>query len=525
MKHHPPQVSFPQLSSRLRIAALVLLLIALLIAPNPKAYYPLLITKFNDLQITMASQKGDDLERCTNTLNKMVQALTANCPVCQVISSKCDATIPTTLRKVSSGKSINDYSIKTQSVLISFSGNEPLASQACLESARQIPGGVCAPPAINTLASALAISTSYLNTQPEWARLRYVLLVSLGLSAFIALVIILTAPLHGRFSNDHVGSGPQKIHARATPRLGGLAVAAGLIAGFFYTKNQSPETALIVPLFLACALPAFLGGLAEDLTKRVGVIARLLLTMASGLTAALLIDAAVTRLDLPLLDLLLTTYPLLAALFTAFAVGGVANSLNIIDGFNGLSSGFSLLALAAFGVVAYQVNDQFLVSLSLVVAGSLLGFLFFNWPFGKLFLGDGGAYLIGFLVAEIGVLLVARNPSVSPWFTLSVLSYPIWETLNSIQRRGGRASMRTPDTHHMHHLVHYQLKRYFKNRFSPQTTHNLTAPALMAPIALVIGISTLAFGNTWAMVIMTVAIFFILSLTYKKIKVSLAHKN
>src|SRR5258708_21336903 len=97
-----------------------------------------------------------------------------------------------------------------------------------------------------------------------------------------------------------------------------------------------------------------------------------------------------------------------------FAVGGVANSINIIDGYNGLAAGHAVIVLAAMAWVSALVGDDFLFISTLAMIGALLGFLAWNYPEGKIFLGDGGAYLLGFWLAENSVLLAVLPPDGSP---------------------------------------------------------------------------------------------------------------
>jgi len=120
--------------------------------------------------------------------------------------------------------------------------------------------------------------------------------------------------------------------------------------------------------------PALLFGLAEDLTKRVGTKERLLATMFSGVVAWYLTGYALFRVDVPGVDILLF-YTLVAILFTAFAIGGVANAINMIDGFNGLASGIVLVCLCAMGVMAWQVNDEVVLMLILIIGAAAFGFL------------------------------------------------------------------------------------------------------------------------------------------------------
>jgi len=89
------------------------------------------------------------------------------------------------------------------------------------------------------------------------------------------------------------------------------------------------------------------------------------------------------------------------------------------------------------------------------------GFLVVNFPRGRIFLGDGGAYLVGLLLAALSVLLVHRNSEVSPWFPLVLLAYPVWETLFSMYRRNARGlSTGRPDALHLHTLIYRRVVRW-----------------------------------------------------------------
>jgi UDP-N-acetylmuramyl pentapeptide phosphotransferase/UDP-N-acetylglucosamine-1-phosphate transferase len=180
--------------------------------------------------------------------------------------------------------------------------------------------------------------------------------------------------------------------------------------------------------------------------------------MLAAACGAWLLGAVLPRLDIPGVDFLLAWTPFAIA-FTIFAVGGVANAINIIDGYNGLAAGHAVIVLAAMAAVSAQVGDSFLLIAALAMIGALLGFLAWNYPKGRIFLGDGGAYLLGFWLAELSVLLVVRHPEVSPWFPMLLLVYPIFETLFSIYRRKilEGLSPGRPDRLHMHQVIYASL--------------------------------------------------------------------
>lgn len=279
------------------------------------------------------------------------------------------------------------------------------------------------------------------------------LLIGLAVSFGVGLLLVLTQRWHGRFSLDHT-HGVQKFHTRPTPRIGGVGIVAGLVASWWSAPAAAQD--LLGPLLLA-GIPAFAAGLLEDITKKVGVTARLVATMISGFLAWWITDIALNRVGIPPLNVLLTWTPLAIA-FTAFAVAGVANAINIVDGFNGLSSGTALIALTSLGAMATVQGDVALAQTCMLVGVAVLGFWFVNFPLGKIFLGDGGAYLVGFALAWLAVLLLMRNPAVSPWAALLACGYPVIEVLYSMWRRWrNKMPAGEPDKLHLHSLVKTQV--------------------------------------------------------------------
>lgn len=249
-------------------------------------------------------------------------------------------------------------------------------------------------------------------------------------SFVLCVLLVFTKRWHGALTMDFT-DGVQKFHTAPTPRIGGIPVVLALVIAW----GQAPEDVkdMLAPILFA-GLPAFLFGLAEDITKRVGVTQRLLATIASGLLAWWITGYSLSRVDIWGVDWFLQ-FAVVSVVFTAFAVGGIANSINIIDGFNGLASSMSIFAFLGFGMIAWQVGDPSLAGVSLVLAACVCGFFWVNWPLGKIFLGDGGSYFIGFNLAWVAVLLIERNTGVSAFTALVVCAHPLTEVLFSIYRR------------------------------------------------------------------------------------------
>lgn len=306
-------------------------------------------------------------------------------------------------------------------------------------------------------------------------------------SGFVAslsfcILLVLTKPWHGALSMD-ANEGIQKFHSTPTPRIGGLAIVAALWAA---RLNSPPELKSLIEMFLLAGLPAFIFGLAEDITKKVSVLHRLLATIASGLLAWWLTGYSLTRVDVWGVDYLLT-FTFVSVLFTSIAIGGVANSINIIDGFNGLASTTSALAFAAFSLVAYQVGDSQLAAISLVLAGCVWGFFWVNWPYGKIFLGDGGSYFVGFSLGWVAVLLTERNHQVSAFAALLICVHPVTEVLFSIYRRKIKElHPGHPDRMHFHSLLKQRYVRRWFSGVSSDWSNSVTG--------LMVGLMTLTAG-------------------------------
>jgi UDP-N-acetylmuramyl pentapeptide phosphotransferase/UDP-N-acetylglucosamine-1-phosphate transferase len=195
-----------------------------------------------------------------------------------------------------------------------------------------------------------------------------------------------------------------------------------------------------------------------------------------------------------------------AVLFTAFAVGGVANAINIIDGFHGLASGTATLCLLALACIAAHVGDTTLVLTAVVVAAAVAGFWLVNFPWGKLFLGDGGAYFAGFALAWLAVLLPMRNAGVSPWASLLVCAYPIIEVIYSIVRRlQRRQSAGEPDRRHLHSLVATQIIPKLLPGLHP-TLQNSAVSVIMWVCATVPALAAIAFHQRTGLLVISAAV-------------------
>jgi len=280
-----------------------------------------------------------------------------------------------------------------------------------------------------------------------------------GLWPFVASAvcvgILMPLAIRARSIGRDCGGGVQTIHVAPTSRLGGaVIVIVFLLMVGLAPAMDSPSLRAGVPLAVV-ALPVVLMGLAEDITCRVRPRYRLLAAVVSAALASAYAGGVVPRVDLPLLDNALSAQPWIMLALTWFMVAGACNAVNLIDGAHGLAAGTSLIMFGGIALAAGWSGDALTLAPTLAVMGALAGFLVWNYPRGRIFLGDAGAYFLGFMYAELSIQLVARNSGISAWYVIMLAGYPIIDTLCAIYRRAivRRTPLMAPDGMHLHTLV------------------------------------------------------------------------
>ena len=441
----------------LTVSVLVVVALASFLRPVPHYAY-LSLSNPAKVQIDYLWQADINQRICQQKLVSLDELVLADCPDCTITKQQCLSKLNQQQLGLFNSQPQPFPSIRLPYGIITYQSADPqLALQACLKAqnlqAHLSHKSTCLP-------SHFLPPTNMPKPYIFWLTIFEIGLSILSVAAVtwgICYLILRNKHMHEHFSLDYTDSGPQKFHTQATPRVGGFALYAGLLVGLliediFHSKNQLSNESYL--FFLLASSPVFLGGLIEDITKNVSVANRLLFSMLSASTAIWLLGAVIDRTDIGLLDNALIWSPIAIA-FTVLGISGVCNAMNIIDGYHGISAGYGLIALIAISVIAFLVNDHLVLSISTVLIGALLAFLWWNWPHGKIFMGDGGAYLLGFSLAELCILLLYRNASVSPWFAASLMAYPIIETLYTMFRRKFLSKAKTgqPDAEHLHQLI------------------------------------------------------------------------
>jgi UDP-N-acetylmuramyl pentapeptide phosphotransferase/UDP-N-acetylglucosamine-1-phosphate transferase len=331
-----------------------------------------------------------------------------------------------------------------------------------------------------------------------------ILFVCAAASFTLSAMIVATKAWHGGRTLDNEMNGAQKFHKIAVPRVGGLAIVFGILlvlalARFDYLEIRYGADLESVFSLVVASLPVFAAGLAEDMTKRVSVKARLLAAFASALLACWLLEVYLPRLGISGLDDMLILITPVCILITVVAVTGVTNSINIVDGFHGLAGSTVVIVLAGMGFLAMEHGDDLVLEIAAIGISATLGFLWVNYPTGRLFVGDGGAYFMGFWVAEVAVLLIFRNPTISTWQVLAVCAYPVIEVLYSIYRKKivRKTNATVPDRLHLHMLVYRRLVcRIIPYDGQRPWIRNAAVAFVIAPGVVLTTVTALVAGST-----------------------------
>lgn len=287
-----------------------------------------------------------------------------------------------------------------------------------------------------------------------------VFFVTMICSALITGLIIYTEKYHKHISHDHDLEGIQKYHTVSTPRIGGLAIFISFALVVLVTRQFDFHDDYDLGVLLS-AIIVFIAGITEDITKKVSPFMRMNAFIVSSLIAIYATSSlpVITYADFGPLEHLIVRYHFVGVVLSLYCVVGLTNAYNIIDGYNGLSSTTAMVNMIALAIVSFFVGEPDVTRVSLYFVAAIFGFWIFNYPRGKIFLGDGGAYLIGFVIAVLSVYLIhVHKAAVSPYAVLLINIYPITEIGFSIYRRKiiHKTKGMQPDNMHLHQLIYHR---------------------------------------------------------------------
>jgi UDP-N-acetylmuramyl pentapeptide phosphotransferase/UDP-N-acetylglucosamine-1-phosphate transferase len=286
---------------------------------------------------------------------------------------------------------------------------------------------------------------------------------ALLVSICLAFILYRTKKIHKSITSDNQ-CGPQKIHNEDIIRIGGLSIFLSLLINSFFVSDVINNNLFFL---IIASTPAFLGGFIEDITKKINPFYRLLTSFISGIFFVIIFKISISHTNIYLLDFFLKNQ-IFSILFTIFCIVMLTQSMNIIDGLNGLSMGCALIICVSILFICIEVQDYLLILITSIIIGAIAGCLVFNFPKPYFFLGDGGAYLIGSLLAFLVILLSERNNLVSPFYCLLLVLYPVYETTRSFCRRLLIAQNMTfrPDHKHLHSLLFKFISKQKINKYA-----------------------------------------------------------
>ncbi len=278
----------------------------------------------------------------------------------------------------------------------------------------------------------------------------------------VALSLLLTFAVRAlarRWQILDIPDGRRHLHIDPVPRLGGVGIYFTSILVFGFTALLSTfgdglalDTAPGAVALLVGASAIFLLGLSDDLMG---------LGPKTKLTAEILVASAVYFGGVQIRALgfggseVVMLSGAVGYLLTVLWLVGISNAFNLIDGSDGLAGGAALIALGTFAIVSIVTQDFFAAMLAMVLAGAVLGFLFFNFPPASIFLGDSGSLFIGFSLAGLGIITTQKTfAAVAVAVPLIALGLPILDTLLAVVRRAlKREPLFSPDRGHIHHRL------------------------------------------------------------------------
>ncbi|WP_210366124.1 MraY family glycosyltransferase [Bacillus sp. REN3] len=274
---------------------------------------------------------------------------------------------------------------------------------------------------------------------------------SLWGSFFVSIITVLvTTPIVIRFAKwfGAVDSpNNRKVHKNIMPRLGGLAIFVGVVGGFFYSGLYNES---LTAISLGAILIVILGVIDDkySLSARAKLIVQLL---AAGIVVSSGLRIEILQLPgLGLVDLGFASYPL-----TLLWIVAITNAINLIDGLDGLAAGTSIIVISTIAVMAAYSGKYLILSLSVILIGSTLGFLFYNFHPAKIFMGDTGSLFLGYCIGVLSLLGLYKTVTLFSFVVpIIILGVPIFDTVFAIVRRViNKKSIGSPDKNHLHHRL------------------------------------------------------------------------
>lgn len=306
----------------------------------------------------------------------------------------------------------------------------------------------------------------------------------------------------------------QRLHQDEIPRIGGLIIYIFLILTALFSYNSQ-----LLNIILISTIPIIFIGTKEDLFHNTSPKIRLIFMMLSASLFIFLLPTKLPDVDFPLVNKFLS-FTFVKEAFFIFSILVIVNGNNLIDGVNGNMALTNIVQLSVLALLAFNVNDSELIQISFILLIPLFIFLIFNYPFGKIFSGDAGAYFYGFSVSALVIHLFGMNDHLLSWGAILILIYPSIELLFSFIRKRffENTSPFSPDDKHLHSLIFCYLNKQY-NSFNNSFVILFLIPFIYAPFManlFIDDITSLLFTIFIAFIVYVIMYLIFLNLLNKK---------
>lgn len=276
----------------------------------------------------------------------------------------------------------------------------------------------------------------------------------------------------------------QKTHTGSIPRLGGVSIILTTILIYLLLDNNY-NNKILLKIFL-CGLPFIIITFVEDLFQNTPPIVRLLSLFLSSVIFLTWGLETFPIIDIPIVGKWIN-YPFIGIIFFSLALTGYINGVNFIDGTNGLAGFTIIISLLCLLFITFIFNDEKNALLIIFFVSAIIGFLLINFPYGKIFLGDLGAYYVGWFTGIITIIIMSENPSILNWSAVTILSYPLIEVVFSFFRKLiQNKNPFYPDRMHLHLKLFFVLQNKIENTHRANTlTTILLSIVWLMPIFLI----------------------------------------
>ncbi|WP_173915598.1 glycosyltransferase family 4 protein [Halobacillus sp. Marseille-Q1614] len=260
------------------------------------------------------------------------------------------------------------------------------------------------------------------------------------LALIVTPLVIKLALLVG--ATDHPNG--RKVHKKPMPRLGGLAVYLSVVLGVIV---YMPDDPLVFPILLGATI-IVCTGIIDDIVN----LKPLYKLMGQGTAAFIVIASGIQIEFINLPDQTVIDFQFWSIPITLLWIVGVTNSINLVDGLDGLAAGISSIALLTISGMAIMVGNEFVMLIGLMMLGGTLAFLVFNFYPAKIFMGDTGAMFLGFMISVLSLLGFKNVTLFSLVIPILILGVPISDTIIAMVRRTmQRKPIMKADFSHLHH--------------------------------------------------------------------------